>query len=121
MARYAPAVIMGAVVGFPLGVVTGNWSNAPGLFSLPAACPLVITGLLILGLLVAARRGHRSPFVAALALTGDFGLGLVVAPGPNEALSPGTGSAGTRTDPTVLWTGPVESHRVGRAPGVRGP
>jgi hypothetical protein len=110
MSRYGPAVVLGAIAGIPLGLWTGSWASAPGWDSLAVVFPIGITGAIIVAWLVAAALTRNgSPVVAAIALSGTFCLGALVAPGASGSTqsASGTGTAGTRADAAALWSGPV--------------
>jgi len=111
----ALALVLGALVGFPLGIGIRYFGSIPmyGSDSAQATNVFLLLGggvILAISLGVWAVIGQSIiPLVAAAAMVVAGLFGSLVAPGgPGSAQAgSGTGSAGTRQAPTAFWSGSV--------------
>jgi hypothetical protein len=109
------ALVLGALIGFPLGVGIHYFGSIPlyGSDSGLATNAFLLLGVgvvLLLGLWVWAGVSRSiNPLLAAVAMLVVGVIGFMVGPGgPGSSQSgSGTGSAGTRQDPTAFWSGSV--------------
>jgi hypothetical protein len=104
------SVLVGALAGVPLGLWVGVTLGKGGLYVLGAYVLAGMVGLLFVALLIAgAIAKKRGPTSAAFVLGITFLVGIAASPagwGTPQSV-PGTGTAGTRNDPSALWSGSV--------------
>lgn len=106
-------LLLGAVLGLPLGVGVGYFGSAPWNVSPGMGQAILLLGIAF-GLLIvltawASIKASTVPLVVAAGMVAAGVLGVLVAPGApgSSQHASGTGSVGTPQDPTVFWSGSV--------------
>jgi hypothetical protein len=110
LARIWRPLAAGAVSGLVFGLAIGYLASPEGLAGVGVFLPFGVLVLLVLGLLVlAAVRRSPDPVLAVVSVIAFVQVGAMIAPDApgSRQIRSGTGSGGTRDDPSALWSGPV--------------
>jgi hypothetical protein len=111
--KHRTSIFAGTVPGLLLGLWAGYTESRGGIYVFAILFFPVLVGLSVVALLIVAAVVRRvGPVTGAAALGAAFVLGLAFgpdAPGSDQEAT-GEGSAGTRSQPAGLWSGPVTCH-----------